>query len=476
MNLVERWRALDPAWRFALQAYLVARIALSAWAFIIATLFPVVAQNLDLFGAPVLAAFDLKAGERYAYSRAVDGVVLIFRASDVGFVTDAQTGSVWSLREGRAIAGAYVGRVLHASPYSVEEIFPYRGIAPETNLFLSVWQRFDTNWYLKIAREGYVNAASTVYFPLYPFLVRVVSVIVGDTLFAALVVSNLALIGALALLYRLSDALFGAPSARRAVAYWLLFPTAFFLCAAYTESLFLFLTLAAFDFARRDKWFTATLFGMLTALTRLQGGLLVVPLALLCFKFQVREVVGRRQEAVGRDSDCQLPTASRLPMFTFHVSRFAFLLFIPFVTLAFLAFTNLSLLSSYVGELHARFVFPWENVLASLALLVDGRASFVDALNLVTTILFGALVIVVWRALPREYGVYALMMYLAPLFRMTTTQPLVSMDRYALALFPVFIWLGARGQHAWVNRAIVYLSFPLQLYLSAQFVLWGWVG
>jgi len=72
--------------------------------------------------------------------------------------------------------------------------------------------------------------------------------------------------------------------------------------------------------------------------------------------------------------------------------------------------------------------------------------------------------------------VYALLMYLAPLFRMTTLQPLVSMDRYVLAVFPVFIWLGARGQNAWVNRAVVYLSFPLQLYLSAQFVLWGWVG
>ncbi|MBM3129824.1 MAG: hypothetical protein FJ009_14525 [Chloroflexi bacterium] len=47
---------------------------------------------------------------------------------------------------------------------------------------------------------------------------------------------------------------------------------------------------------------------------------------------------------------------------------------------------------------------------------------------------------------------------------------------YALAIFPAFIVLGARGQNAWVNRAIVYLAFPLQLYLSAQFVLWGWVG
>lgn len=449
-------------WKFALGAYLVARVALSAWTFVIAILFPVVAQNLALFGAPVLAAFDLVSGERYAYSRQMENTTLVFRAGDPGFVIDAQTASVWSLRDGRAESGQFSGRALSQSVYAIEEIFPYRGVAAETNLLLSVWQRFDTNWYLNIAQRGYSDAASAVYFPLYPFLIRVVGALVGNALFAALLISNLALIGALAMLYRLSDALFGVPSARRTLAYGLLFPTAFFLQAAYTESLFLFFALAAFDFARRDKWIVAALFGALAALTRLQGALLIVPLAYLCW-----------------ESDRRLPTADRefqVSGFRFYVSRLTLLLAIPLATAAFLAFTNLSLLSSYVGELHARFVFPWDNLAASIALLASGRAGWVDVLNLLTTIGFGAMMIAIWRALPREYGLYALAMYFAPLFRMTTTQPLVSMDRYALAIFPAFILLGARGQNAWVNRAVVYLSFPLQLYLSAQFVLWGWVG
>jgi hypothetical protein len=67
-------------------------------------------------------------------------------------------------------------------------------------------------------------------------------------------------------------------------------------------------------------------------------------------------------------------------------------------------------------------------------------------------------------------------MFFAPLLRMTTSQPLVSMVRYVLALFPVFIVLGGWGRNAWVNRLLVYSSVPLQLYLSAQFLMWGWVG
>jgi hypothetical protein len=446
-------------WKFALGAYLIARVALSAWAFIVALLFPVALQNLDLFGAPTLAVFDLASGERYAYSREVDGAALTFRAGDSGFVIDAQTGSVWSLREGRALAGKYTVRALSASVYPVEEIFPYRGVAAETNLLWSVWQRFDANWYLKIAQRGYAgDDGSTVYFPLYPLLIRIVSALVGNAMLAALLISNLALVGALVMLYRLSDALFGATSARRVVAYWLLFPTAFFLQAAYTESLFLFFTLAAFDFARRDKWMFAALFGALAALTRLQGALLVIPLGWMLY-----------QKLKTQNSKFE-------PTITHHASRFAPLLLIPLATFVFLALTNLSLLASYQGELHARFVMPLENIASALALIANGRASVIDLLNVLTTIGFGAMVIAVWRALPREYGLYALAMYCAPLLRMTTTQPLVSMDRYALAIFPAFIVLGAWGKNAWVNRAIVYLSFPLQLFLSAQFVLWGWVG
>jgi hypothetical protein len=152
------------------------------------------------------------------------------------------------------------------------------------------------------------------------------------------------------------------------------------------------------------------------------------------------------------------------------------LLLIPMVTAAFLTSTNLSLLSTYEGELNARFVLPWVNVWTAISALALGQGSPIDALNLVLTVLVGLMLVDVGRTLPREDFIYALAMYAAPLFRMTTSQPLVSMDRYALVLFPVFILWGAWGQDSRVARAIIYLSFPLSLYLSAQFALWGWVG
>ena len=450
MKLVDRWRTLDPAWKFALGGFIVARVWLTIWSLLTALVVPMVLQNLDLFGAPVLAVFDLQSSERYAYSREIDDTVLIFRAAERGMVMDTQTASLWSLRDGRAAQGVYAGRVLKPSAYPVEDIFPYHGVAADTNPLLAYWQRFDTIWYLAIAARGYAVNASAVYFPVYPALIRVVSVFTGNAMLAALLISNAALIGVLVLLYRLTAHLFDDASARRAVAYLLFFPTSFFLFAGYTESLFLFFTLAALVRAFRRQWFLAALIAMLAALTRLQGVLLILPLVYLWWQARGNGHATRNTQYA--------------------------LLLIPLATILFLALTNLGLMSAYQERLHAQFVFPWDNLGAAIALIASGHGSLIDLLNLLVTVLLMIMVARVWTRLPRAYGWYAVAMLLAPLWRMTTEQPLVSMTRYALAIFPMFMLWGAWGKHAWVNRVVVYLSFPLNLYLTAQFVMWGWVG
>ena len=458
------WKQLPPAWQFALSGFVLARLALTFWSLVIFSIFPMTLQNLDLFGEPVLAIFDLTTSERFAYLRQVDNVVLTFQAVDLSHMKDMQTGSIWSLREGRAVLGAYAGRVLNPSVYSAEQIFPYQGVSPEKSILLAVWQRFDANWYLKIATRGYGNEGSTVYFPVYPLLIRAFVRIFGNPMLAAILISNFALIGVLVLLYYLTAGIIGVVSARRAIVYILLFPTAFFMMAAYTESLFLLFTLGSLLAAMRRQWPFAIMLGTLAALTRLQGVLVIAPLAYMLW---------RQVQAGAKGSN---PGAKTSLAVVDYILRSLPLLVIQSATIIFLAFTNLSLLNAYRGELHAKFVLPWDNVLASISLLMSGQGSFVDALNLIITFGLGVMMFVIWKKLPFEYTLYSLLMLVAPMLRMTTTQPLVSMSRYALAVFPMFIVWADWGQKPWVNRAIVYLSLPLQLYLSAQFFLWGWVA
>lgn len=452
VNRLNFWSRLSTEWRFAISTFLVARVFLWLWSLVVYAIFPAALSNLELSGEPVLAFFNLHTGERVLYSRQVGGEVLTFRALDANHSIDLQTGSVWSMQSGQALEGRLSGTNLSASSRDVEEVFPYLGVPPARGLLLSLWQRFDVNWYLKIAGQGYhENDGSTVYFPIYPMLVRGVSLVLPPML-AAVMISNAALIAALALLYRLFSRISDETVARRALVYFLIFPSAFFLTVAYSESLFLLFCLASFDCASQRQWGWAALWGAFSALTRLQGVLMVIPLVYMLWR-----------ELRGTTLSIQLLRALPLGV-------------IPLATLCFQTVTNMSILNVYEGMLRAQFVLPWENVWAAFSLALHGSASAVDVINLLVTVGLVAAMFTVWKKLPFEYTLYALLMFVAPMLRMTTTQSLVSMLRYALVIFPVFFVLGSWGRNPWVNRMVLYLSFPLQLYLSAQFILWGWVA
>jgi hypothetical protein len=365
----------------------------------------------------------------------------------------------------RIVLSLWTALVLFAThaPTSPDDILrPYQGIEPVggglAGLFLGVWQRFDTLWYLRIAQMGYSpNDGSTVYFPLYPLLTRLLGkILLGNYLVAALIISNVAYIAALYCLYKLTEGRWGASAARRSAKYLAIFPTSFFFLAAYTESLFLALTLAAFLYASKSKWWRAGLLGSLAALTRLQGLVLVAPLLYMYLRER-----GLRPRTVRLDILGPL--------------------IVPFGALLFLAYQRLvlrsaSLTSVYQGQLHAQFVWPWENVVATLANILSLQGTFINILNLSLAVIFLAMTVISFRKLGAEYGIYMAVSMTVLLLRRTTLQPLVSMSRYVLVLFPAFILWGLWGRNPRVQRLIIYPSVALLLYLSGQFAMWGWVA
>ena len=161
------------------------------------------------------------------------------------------------------------------------------------HVLFTATQRQDALWYLRLATEGYAPGdPSAAFFPLYPALVRIVAWLPGiGPLGAGLLVSNGALLGSLVVLHGLTRLELGGDriTARRAIRYLAIFPTAFFFLAPYTESLFLLLSLLAFWCARRDRWGWAAAAGALAALTRSVGVLLIVGLAIEAVSQRRRE-------------------------------------------------------------------------------------------------------------------------------------------------------------------------------------------
>lgn len=149
--------------------------------------------------------------------------------------------------------------------------------------WLDIWTRWDAMHYLNLAKNGYAavgfSRVSLVFFPLYPWLVRAMAFLVNDYVVAAFVVSGIASVATGLLFVRLTRCDESEGVARNAVWFLFIFPTSFFLHIAYTESLFLALTLGCFLAARKDRWALAGLLGAGACLTRVNGLILGPALA-----------------------------------------------------------------------------------------------------------------------------------------------------------------------------------------------------
>ncbi|MBX6343152.1 MAG: hypothetical protein IRY97_11885, partial [Thermomicrobiaceae bacterium] len=157
---------------------------------------------------------------------------------------------------------------------------PMDGLADIVIRPLANW---DGVWYTGIAEHGYqYRQAQAAFWPLYPLLIRAGHTLTGlSYATVGVLVSNGAFLAALVLFHRLARLEWGRRVADRAVWLLALAPMAFFFSTAYTESLFLLLTVGAFYAARTDRWQWAGACGFLAALTRNVGGLLLLPLAIM---------------------------------------------------------------------------------------------------------------------------------------------------------------------------------------------------
>lgn len=143
----------------------------------------------------------------------------------------------------------------------------------------------DSIYYLGIARDGYhlqpvANGhLDWAFFPLFPLATKVVSILtLGNVALAGVLVSNLAFLAAMFVLYRLSVIHLGHEIALRSTAFLAIAPGAVAFALAYSDSLFLLVALGAFLAAERRQLALAGVCYGLATLCRLPGLALGLPL------------------------------------------------------------------------------------------------------------------------------------------------------------------------------------------------------
>jgi hypothetical protein len=146
--------------------------------------------------------------------------------------------------------------------------------------WFEIWDQWDFGYYREIAESGYNSGdGSLAFYPLFPWLLRLVAYVCKSYFFAGLIVSGIASIVAAVLFRRLVQLDYTASVALRSVLFLLIFPTAYFLHVGYSESLFLAMALGSILAARVERWWLAGVLGVFCWMTRGVGAVLVPTLA-----------------------------------------------------------------------------------------------------------------------------------------------------------------------------------------------------
>jgi Gpi18-like mannosyltransferase len=330
------------------------------------------------------------------------------------------------------------------------------------------WYRWDSGHFTHIATYGYDAAWRTAFFPLFSLLESIPMLFMHHPhpLLAGLIVANLADLGTLIVLYRLVQQDFDQEQAYRTILYLSVFPTAFFLVAAYNESLFLCLTLLSFYHMRQRQWWLAGLFGFLASLTRSAGVILFVP---FCYEYLRQHDF--KLKALRLDSISGLCIPAGLALFAFYC-------YIRFHD--FLAFSHAQ--SVWKRELQ----FPWEGLNNAWTVISQGHTlsfdsihNVIDASAMVVMLLLVAFCFVgPWRFSRSQwsYAIYAASLYLfLLLFPSAGTFPLQSLSRLVLEVFPAFLILAAMGKSRQFNLYYLTLSVALLSFMLLQFLTGRWI-
>ncbi len=337
--------------------------------------------------------------------------------------------------------------------FAVLAVVVLRPDAMGASPILGIWDRWDAPHFFEVAAHGYgppSDPARIVLFPGYPLAVAIGS-LVAPPLVAGMVISLLATMGAAVGLHRLVRLDDSRPAGRAAVVAMLVFPTAFAFVAPYSEALFLAFAVWSYVQARRGDWRGAGILGALAAATRLQGVFLLPALALEYW-------LQRRR--IGLDFGWVLVIASGLAAYlAINVVWFGDPMY-------------------FVGVQRSTFqvvnVMPWQ----ALQALWSGLTTYPPSEFWATVYLAPAVALLtlagatVWSvASPRSRPGYAVYTAVSLLSFASLSWP-ISVPRYVLGVFPVFLAAGAASRRT--SGLVVVASTLLLGLCTTLFVIGHW--
>lgn len=308
-----------------------------------------------------------------------------------------------------------------------------------TASYLGSW---DGRWYRMIAGNGYLmvpgRQSDPAFFPLYPIILRGAQAIGIGLGVAGPLLSNLALLAALAFFHALGREVVGEQLARRATIYLAIFPLGYVFSMTYPESLVLLLVSAAAVAALRGRWGWAAALGAAATLARPEGLFVALPIAGIAWSRRRRSGPARQGLMLG----AVLAPAGALAAYPLYLST---LLHDP-------------LAWSRAEHAWGRRFSPFGPLDAVAGLpQVLGRSPWALR-DVAGFVLYVALLVVAWRVgIPHLWVAAAAAIVVLPVF----SGSFESIGRFGLLAPPLFWGLAAASSTRRVDRAVRLLSIAL---------------
>jgi hypothetical protein len=338
------------------------------------------------------------------------------------------------------------------------------------NELINLPARWDTGWYLMVANDGYywrparvMHQQNIAFFPAFPMMMRYASLFLGrEMVWTGVLISWASFFGAVVYLFRFTRERFGDDTAGAAIALLACYPFALYFSAAYTESLFL-LTLvgACYHFERSELW-KAGCWGLLAGLTRPNGCLLSIVLALMAVRPLWPLALGRMrwQDWAGVADRIAVAALPGIGMLIYST-------YIYFLTGNPLQWTQQNAAWGRVYRSLDLFVADQAQAIGDHGLYSFAATRTVDVLHLSAVIFIVATVWPVFRRIGFPYAVMILINVFPPLLM----GGLISMGRVTSVLFPAFVWLALAIPRA--HRVAWLAGFAmLQAICAALFFTW----
>lgn len=327
---------------------------------------------------------------------------------------------------------------------------------PSESIYLRMWERWDANHYINIARDGYSHSeeyTNLAFFPLYPYSGKLLNYLIGNTTLSLLIISNIAFLFALIFLYKLLSLDYESSFVHKTILYISISPFSLFFFGVYTESLLLLTLVATAYYIRMGNYSYAALWGILLTATKLIG-VVIIPFALW-------EYFSRR-----REQDWKID---------FNI------LYIPIMLLGLLAFLlhNHIIFDDWLISFSAskaawiQYInWPWMSFTHHITRLFSGNAFWAFYFDLSFAVLAIYLCLSGLKLIRPSYSLLSISLLLIPF----SSNTLKAFPRFMIVIFPLYIVQALICDNNRMHSYFVSFSLFLLALITILFVNFYYIG